>query len=110
MGKDSLFTSSNWVRVFRVKLIAVSSRVLAGKSQMMLASWEGGIRGRWPKEEYVKMTEIQEEMITVLSQVCVPLISVERYVDRVCPSCSLAEPFGSSIPSGSYHSYITRGW
>ena len=74
MGKDSLFTSSNWVRAFRVKLIAVSSRVLAGKSQMMLASWEGGIRGRWPKEEYVKMTEIQEEMIAVLSQVCVPLI------------------------------------
>lgn len=69
-GKDASYTSSNWVRVFRARLIAVSSQVLAGKDQMMLASWEGGIRGRWPKEEYIKLTEVQEEMIAVLSQVC----------------------------------------
>jgi hypothetical protein len=69
-GKDVSYTSSHWVRGFRVRLIAVSSRVLAGKEQMMLASWEGGIRGHWPKDEYLKLTEIQEEMIAVLSQVC----------------------------------------
>jgi len=67
-GKDVSYTSSNWVRGFRVRLIAVGSQVLAGKDQMILASWEGGIRGHWPKEEYIKLTEIQEEMIAVLSQ------------------------------------------
>jgi len=36
----------------------------------MLASWEGGIRGHWPLDEYVKLTEVQEEMIAVLAQVC----------------------------------------
>jgi len=34
----------------------------------MLASWEGGIRGHWPLDEYVKLTEVQEEMIAVLAQ------------------------------------------
>jgi hypothetical protein len=44
--------------------------VIAGKEQMTLAAWEGNIRGRWPHEEYTKLTEVQEEMIAVLSQVC----------------------------------------
>ncbi len=69
-GKDSSFTSSNWVKSFRARLIAVSSQVIAGKEQMMLAAWEGSIRGRWPHEEYTELTEVQEEMIAVLSQVC----------------------------------------
>ncbi|KAI0297584.1 hypothetical protein B0F90DRAFT_1819180 [Multifurca ochricompacta] len=38
------------------------------EAAMMLASWEGGIRGRWPQEEYSKLTEVQEEMIGVLAQ------------------------------------------
>jgi hypothetical protein len=68
-GNDVSHTSSNWVKVFRKKLVAISSQVFAGKEQMVLASWEGGIRGRWPKEDYVKLTEVQEEMIAVLAQV-----------------------------------------
>jgi hypothetical protein len=36
---------------------------------MMLATWEGNIRGRWPKDEYFKLTEVQEEIIAVLAQV-----------------------------------------
>lgn len=69
-GKEHSFTSSNWVQPFRRRLIAVTSQIQAGKQHLMLASWEGSIRGRWPKEEYVKLTEVQEEMIAVLSQVC----------------------------------------
>lgn len=69
-GKEVSYTSSNWVKGFRARLIAVASRVLAGKEQIMLASWEGGIRGGWPKEEYIRLTEVQEEMIAVLAQVC----------------------------------------
>ena len=69
-GKDAPFASSGWVKSFRRRLIAVTVQIQAGKQQMMLASWEGSVRGRWPKEEYVKLTEVQEEMIAVLSQVC----------------------------------------
>jgi len=60
----------HWVKDFRARLTAISFRVQAGKEQMTLASWEGGIRGRWPLEEYAKLTEVQEEMIAVLAQVC----------------------------------------
>ena len=67
--KDVPFSSTNWVKPFRRRLIAVTAQVQAGKQQMMLASWEGSIRGRWPKGEYIKLMEVQEEMIAVLSQV-----------------------------------------
>lgn len=69
-GKDTSFTSSNWVKKFRKRLIAVTAQILASKQQMMLASWEGSIRGRWPREEYAKLTAVQEDMIGVLAQVC----------------------------------------
>jgi hypothetical protein len=61
--------STTWVKPFRRRLVAVTAQVQASKQQMMLASWEGNVRGRWPKDEYVKLMEVQEEMIAVLSQV-----------------------------------------
>ncbi|KAF8504548.1 hypothetical protein F5888DRAFT_760893 [Russula emetica] len=64
--KDVPFTS--WVKPFRRRLIVVTAQLHAGKQQMMLATWEGSVRGRWPKEEYIKLTEVQEEMIAVLAQ------------------------------------------
>ncbi|KAI0300498.1 hypothetical protein B0F90DRAFT_1629671 [Multifurca ochricompacta] len=67
-GKGASFASSSWVKAFRDRLIAVTLQIQTGKQQMMLASWEGGIRGRWPQEEYVKLTEVQEDMIGVLAQ------------------------------------------
>jgi hypothetical protein len=70
MGKDASFTSPSWIKGFRRRLIKVTLQILAGKQHMMLASWEGGIRGHWPQEEYAKLTEVQEEMVAVLAQVC----------------------------------------
>lgn len=67
--KDVPYMSMNWVKPFRQRLIAVTAQIHAGKQQMMLATWEGNVRGRWPKDEYFKLTEVQEEMIAVLSQV-----------------------------------------
>jgi hypothetical protein len=68
MRDDAPFHSSNWVKGFRRQLIGVTNQILASKQQMMLASWEGSVRGRWPHEEYIKLTEVQEDMIAVLSQ------------------------------------------
>lgn len=66
---DVPYLSTNWVKPFRRRLVAVTAQIHASRQQMMLASWEGNIRGRWPKDEYVKLIEVQEEMIAVLSQV-----------------------------------------
>lgn len=68
VGNDIPFTNNNWVKAFRLRLVAVTLQILAGKQQMMLASWEGNVRGRWPQDEYAKLIEIQEDMIGVLSQ------------------------------------------
>ena len=68
-SKDVPFTSTTWVKPFRQRLVAVTTQIQAGKQQMMLATWEGSIRGRWPKDEYFKLTQVQEEMIAVLAQV-----------------------------------------
>ena len=67
--KDAPYPSTNWVKPFRQRLVAVTAQIQASKQQMMLATWEGSIRGRWPKDEYFKLTEVQEEMIAVLAQV-----------------------------------------
>ena len=67
--KDVPYSSTSWIKPFRQRLVTVTAQIHAGKQQMMLATWEGNIRGRWPKDEYVKLTEVQEEMIAVLSQV-----------------------------------------
>ena len=63
-------SASNWIKAFRRRLIAATAQLQSNKQQMMLASWEGSIRGRWPQEEYVKLTEVQEEIIAIISQVC----------------------------------------
>jgi hypothetical protein len=67
--KDVPYSFTNWVKPFRQRLVAVTAQIQASKQQMMLATWEGNIRGRWPKDEYFKLTEVQEEMIAVLAQV-----------------------------------------
>lgn len=70
MRKNATFASSDWVKGFRRQLIGVMNQILASKQQMMLAAWEGSVRGRWPHEEYIKLTGVQEDMIAVFSQVC----------------------------------------
>jgi len=67
-GKDVSFTATDWVKGFRKQLVAVTLQVVTEKQEMMTAAWEGNIRGRWPHAEYIKITEIEEDMIGVLSQ------------------------------------------
>jgi hypothetical protein len=68
-GKDVSFTANDWVKAFRGQLVAVTLQVLTGKQEMMTAAWEGNIRGRWPHAEYVRLAEIEEDMVGVLAQV-----------------------------------------
>ena len=67
--ENAPYMSTSWVKPFRRRLNTVTAQIQAGKQQMLLASWEGSVRGRWPKDEYMKLIEVQEEMVAVLSQV-----------------------------------------
>lgn len=62
--------SPEWINGFRDRMINVATQLQAVKAQTEIARWEGGIRGAWPYEEYVKMEEIESQMIAGLALVC----------------------------------------
>lgn len=59
----------DWIPFFREKLTAVWQKLQATKMQTSIARWEGGIRGAWPYDEYVKLADTQLEMISHLALV-----------------------------------------
>jgi Aromatic acid exporter family member 2 len=58
-----------WTNTFRKNMTAVALQLRDLKETARLARWEGNVRGYWPYEEYVKLVDIQQEMVTLLSQV-----------------------------------------
>ena len=58
-----------WVNSFRKNLTAVALQLNDLKETARLARWEGSVRGHWPYEEYNKLVDVQQEMVTVFSQV-----------------------------------------
>ena len=76
---------------------------------MVLASWEGSIRGHWPLEEYMKLTEVRGDDCGTSSGMWHEA-GLRRWgnTDRVRPACSWVERFGSSTPSGDSLLYPTR--
>lgn len=57
-----------WITAFRIKLISTAEQIASIRSLTELAKWEGSIRGAWPREKYVKMLEVEREMIGSLAQ------------------------------------------
>jgi hypothetical protein len=58
-----------WANSFRKNLTAVALQLNDLKETARLARWEGSVRGHWPYEEYNKLVDVQQEMVTVFSQV-----------------------------------------
>jgi hypothetical protein len=58
-----------WVSAFRKDVIAVALQLRDLKETARLARWEGNVRGRWPYEEYNKLIDVQQDMVSVFSQV-----------------------------------------
>ncbi|CAL1710858.1 unnamed protein product [Somion occarium] len=56
-----------WVPGFRDRMIAVAAKLQAVKGQTEIARWEGSIRGAWPYDEYVKLENVETEMIVSLA-------------------------------------------
>jgi Aromatic acid exporter family member 2 len=50
-------------------MTAVALQLNDLKETARLARWEGNVRGHWPYEEYNKLVDVQQEMVTLLSQV-----------------------------------------
>jgi hypothetical protein len=61
--------SSDWSTEFRTQLIAQALEIDTIKELTDLATWEGSIRGAWPSEEYLRLSDVQTEMISGLGQV-----------------------------------------
>lgn len=75
---------AEWNTGLRDRLIAVGTQLQAVKAQTEMARWEGGIRGAWPYEEYVKLEEIETQMITAIALVRIcTVISFLRFIKLV---------------------------
>jgi hypothetical protein len=57
-----------WIKEFRANLVAVADDIRALRETTEIAKWEGSIRGKWPKEMYVKLLDVQSEMVGSLAQ------------------------------------------
>jgi hypothetical protein len=59
-----------WANSFRDNLFEVAIQLRDLKEMAGWARWEGNVRGHWPYEEYDRLTDIQQEMISVFAHVC----------------------------------------
>jgi len=59
---------ADWITDFRNKLIALAQEIDGIKNFTHLTKWEGSARGAWPSEEYLRLAEVQTEMIGALVQ------------------------------------------
>jgi len=62
-------TAASWIDDFRTKLLAQAEQINGIRQLTQLARWEGSIRGAWPANEYVRLVDLQTDMITSLAHV-----------------------------------------
>ncbi|KAI0266395.1 hypothetical protein BC834DRAFT_969434 [Gloeopeniophorella convolvens] len=67
-----------WATSFRSSLIAIALQLRDLKEMAQWARWEGSIRGHWPYEEYNRLTEVQQEMVAVFSQLSGALTKLDN--------------------------------
>ncbi|KAK0493580.1 hypothetical protein EDD18DRAFT_1405386, partial [Armillaria luteobubalina] len=54
---------AKWLKEFRDKVMGASVEMRTIRELTELATWEGSLRGKWPREEYVQLVEVQIEML-----------------------------------------------
>jgi hypothetical protein len=59
---------ADWINDFRNQLITQAQEINTIRGLTNLAKWEGSIRGAWPSEEYMRLVEVQSEMVSSLAQ------------------------------------------
>lgn len=100
--------SVEWIPGFRDRLLAVAAQLQAVKVQTMIAKWEGSIRGAWPGDEYMKMANVQTEMISSLALVSSPALCIHPMLTIIL--ASLEVPFPRLIVICVYHFSSILEW
>lgn len=54
---------------FRNNLSTIALQLRDLKEKASWSRWEGNVRGHWPHEEYNRLADAQQEMVSVLAQV-----------------------------------------
>ncbi|THU86398.1 hypothetical protein K435DRAFT_822159 [Dendrothele bispora CBS 962.96] len=60
--------NTKWRAEFRRRLLNAADALSATRSLTGIARWEGSIRGKWPIEEYMRLLDVESEMISSLAQ------------------------------------------
>jgi hypothetical protein len=66
--KDIHPDSPEWMREFRKRLIALADEITTLRGLTEVARWEGSVRGAWPVDEYIRLVDVETEMIAGLAQ------------------------------------------
>lgn len=61
----------------RKKFLALATQLQAVKMQTAVARWEGSVRGAWPFEEYMKLANVQTDMMSSLALLASALAQVD---------------------------------
>lgn len=67
--QQGAISSPEWIPEFRRRILAVAEQIQQARVQTAMAVWEGNVRGRWPREDYIKLTSTMSNMTASLSQV-----------------------------------------
>jgi hypothetical protein len=60
---------ANLIPRVRTKFLALGAQLQALRMQTAVAKWEGSIRGAWPAEEYMKLINVQADMMSSMALV-----------------------------------------
>lgn len=66
-----------WVNSFRANLFEVAIQLRNLKEMAGLARWEGNVRGHWPYGEYNRLTDVQQEMLSVFAHLANALAKLD---------------------------------
>ena len=55
-----------WPQDLREKFIYIAEQLQDLRMRTVMSKWEGNIRGAWPFEDYMKMVEVQNDMLSSL--------------------------------------------
>ncbi|KAI0070747.1 hypothetical protein K474DRAFT_1631398 [Panus rudis PR-1116 ss-1] len=72
--------TNEWIPGFRDRLIDVATQIQALRVQTTVAKWEGSIRGAWPYEDYMRLLNIEMEMLSGLALIGSSLAHLESSI------------------------------
>lgn len=66
---DLAKSAKEWNPAVRAKVISIATQLQVLRMQTAMAKWEGNIRGVWPMGEYMKLLEVETDIMASLALV-----------------------------------------